>query len=237
MRVGLVLALAGAVMAFLEWRQPGYALPRVDGWRWRAVALSLAQIGAAAVGAVLLGPWMRAFAVVDATPLGLVGGAVWGYLGVTFLYYWWHRARHHSDVLWRLLHQVHHSPARIELLATYYKHPLESVTNVVFGAMLLFVVLGLTGPQAAIVTTLCGLAEFFYHWNVRTPRWLRFVVQRPEAHRLHHELGVHAGNYADLPIWDLMFGTYRDPDPEPVRCGFGAAEQRLGEMLAFRGVA
>ena len=44
--------------------------------------------------------------------------ALVGYLAITFVYYWWHRARHQSDVLWRVLHQLHHSPARLELAAT-----------------------------------------------------------------------------------------------------------------------
>ena len=234
MWVGVVLAAAAVGMAVIERLRPHDRLPQVQGWRRRAVALSLVQVAAAAAGSLVLGPDLRRFALVDAAPLGTLGGAIWGYVGITFLYYWWHRARHEVPLLWRTLHQVHHSPTRLELLTTYYKHPLEAVTNVLFGAFLLFSVLGLTGPQAAIVTTLCGLAEFFYHWNVRTPRWLRFVIQRPEAHRLHHELGVHAGNYADLPVWDLLFGTYRDPDPAPVPCGFSRGrERRLREMLAF----
>lgn len=236
MIAGGILLVAGIVMALVERWRPGHALPDVARWKLHAVALSLIQIAAAVAGALLLGPWLRRFALVDASPLGFWAGSVWGYVGITFLYYWWHRARHEIPWLWRGLHQVHHSPGRIELLTTYYKHPLESVSNVVFGAVLLQVVLGLDPAQTAAVTVACGLAEFFYHWNVRTPRWMRYLVQRPEAHRLHHELDVHSGNYGDLPIWDLLFGTYRDPDGPPVRCGFGASERRLAEMLRFREV-
>ncbi|MEZ4237715.1 MAG: sterol desaturase family protein [Myxococcota bacterium] len=237
MEAGLILLVAGVVMALVERCKPGHDLPAVERWKPRAVTLSAIQIAAAAVGAVAIGPHVRWVSLVDAEPLGFWLGSLYGYLGVTFLYYWWHRARHEIGWLWRGLHQVHHSPGRIELLTTYYKHPLESVSNVVLGAVLLYAVLGLTPAQAGAVTVACGLAEFFYHWNVRTPRWLRYVIQRPEAHRLHHELGVHAGNYADLPIWDLLFGTYRDPDGAPVRCGFGPAERLLREMLRFRKVA
>jgi sterol desaturase/sphingolipid hydroxylase (fatty acid hydroxylase superfamily) len=239
MEVGLTLLLAGALMAFAERRRPGHELPAVEGWKGRALLLSGVQVGAAALGALLLGPWLRRYALLDAEGLGTLLGSVWGYAAITFVYYWWHRARHQVGLLWRTLHQVHHSPARLELLTTYYKHPLESISNVVFGALLMYVVLGLTPAQAALVTTACGLAEFFYHCNVRTPRWLRYLIQRPEAHRLHHELGVHAGNYADLPLWDLMFGTYRDPDAPvlEVRCGFlPSQERRLREMLRFREV-
>jgi sterol desaturase/sphingolipid hydroxylase (fatty acid hydroxylase superfamily) len=43
---------------------------------------------------------------------------------------------------------------------------------------------------------------------------------------------VHAYNYADLPLWDMLFGTFRNPQRRDARCGFGADEARLREMLA-----
>lgn len=30
------------------------------------------------------------------------GGAIAGYLVITFIYYWWHRARHESGLQWPL---------------------------------------------------------------------------------------------------------------------------------------
>jgi sterol desaturase/sphingolipid hydroxylase (fatty acid hydroxylase superfamily) len=66
---------------------------------------------------------------------------------------------------------------------------------------------------------------------VPTPYWLGFFVQRPESHCVHHEEGLHHYNYADLPVWDWMFGTLRNPRSWDARCGFGEAEYRLGEML------
>src|SRR5260370_10151383 len=56
-----------------------------------------------------------------------------------------------------------------------------------------------------------GLAELVYHWNVKTPHWLGYIFQRPESHCIHHQEGVHAFNYSDLPMWDMLFGTYRNP--------------------------
>jgi sterol desaturase/sphingolipid hydroxylase (fatty acid hydroxylase superfamily) len=63
------------------------------------------------------------------------------------------------------------------------------------------------------------------------------VIQRPEAHCEHHRLGVHAWNYGDLPIWDLLFGTFRNPERFEGRCGFEApADRRVFAMLGFRDV-
>lgn len=51
----------------------------------------------------------------------------------------------------------------------------------------------------------------FQHTNVRTPHWLGFFVQRPESHSQHHRRGQHRYNYADLPVFDIIFGTFRNP--------------------------
>jgi sterol desaturase/sphingolipid hydroxylase (fatty acid hydroxylase superfamily) len=73
--------------------------------------------------------------------------------------------------------------------------------------------------------------------NVSTPRWIGYFVQRPEMHRIHHEFGVHEGNYSDLPLWDMLFGTYRNPATVNVDCGFEAArEARVLDMLACKDV-
>jgi hypothetical protein len=97
--------------------------------------------------------------------------------------------------------------------------------------------LGLLPESAAISITICGVMELFYHWNVRTPRWLGYIVQRPESHCVHHERGVHNCNYADLPIWDILFGTFHNPTIFDRECGFDHdRECRIVEMLTFKDV-
>ena len=176
--------------------------------------------------------WLIAHRLWSADGLGVFGGAVVGYLVFTFLYYWWHRWRHESPLLWRWLHQLHHSPQRVEVVTSFYKHPFELVANSVLSSIVGYLIVGL-GPEAAAGTVLlAGLAELFYHWNVRTPYWLGFIVQRPESHCVHHEEGLHSYNYADLPIWDMLFGTFRNPRAWDARCGFGPSDElRVLEML------
>jgi sterol desaturase/sphingolipid hydroxylase (fatty acid hydroxylase superfamily) len=169
--------------------------------------------------------------------LGPVAGGVVGYVVSTFVYYWWHRARHSVGVLWRGFHQLHHSPRRIEVVTSFYKHPAEHAGNSLLSAAIAYPLLGLSPQAAGVYTLLSALAEFVYHANVRTPRWLGWFVQRPEMHRIHHEHGRHAGNYGDLPVWDMLFGTYRNPATSKGRCGFDDdRERRVGAMLAFRDV-
>jgi sterol desaturase/sphingolipid hydroxylase (fatty acid hydroxylase superfamily) len=111
------------------------------------------------------------------------------------------------------------------------------IVNSVIGSLLVYGLLGLS-PQAGAIYTLCtALGEFFYHTNVRTPRWVGWVFQRPEMHRIHHQYGSHRNNYGDIVWWDMLFGTYDNPPTWSDRCGYDdAREQRLADMLIYRDV-
>jgi hypothetical protein len=89
-----------------------------------------------------------------------------------------------------------------------------------FLSSLLAVVLGAGPEAAALAGALFAFAGLFQHANVRTPRWLGYFIQRPEQHSVHHARGVHAYNYANLPLWDLAFGTFRNPHGFVAEAGF-----------------
>ena len=131
----------------------------------------------------------------------------------------------------------HHSPVRVEILTSFYKHPVEILINGFLSAFILYVLLGLS-PQAVTITVLItGIAELFYHWNVRTPYWLGFLFQRPESHCLHHRQGYHRNNFSDLPLWDMLFGTFENPRIAPERCGFtDELERQIVPMLLGKDV-
>jgi Fatty acid hydroxylase len=52
-----------------------------------------------------------------------------------------HRLRHQRG-FWQVFHQIHHSASRIEILTSFYKHPVEILTNSITTAVLLYPVLG-----------------------------------------------------------------------------------------------
>lgn len=230
---GIVLAAAFGMIA-VEIARPGRSWPEVRGWWLRAIALNAVQVGSVWLAGHVWDRWLLRHRVWSADGLGTLGGAALGYLAITLTYYWWHRWRHEVDVLWRWFHQVHHSPQRIEIITSFYKHPFEILFNGVLSSAILYLGVGVGRGAAALAVLVTGLAELFYHWNVRTPYWLGFVFQRPESHCIHHQEGVHASNYSDLPLWDILFGTFRNPRAWAARCGFGEGEHRLPEML--RGV-
>lgn len=64
-----------------------------------------------------------------------------------------------------------------------------------------------------------------------------FIFQRPEMHRIHHERSKHYNNFSDLPIWDMLFGTFENPKERDMKCGFKPErETKLIEMLTFKNV-
>src|SRR6185436_19364061 len=84
-------------------------------------------------------------------------------------------------------------------------------------------------------TTFLGV---FQHINVRTPQWLGYFVQRPESHSLHHGRGIHQYNYSDLPLFDILFGTFRNPKEFVIENGFyDGASAKIGQLLLFKDVA
>lgn len=220
-----------------QWRRPGRAWPQVAGWATRAWSASAVQGLVVAVGALTWDRWLMDTAWLPGQRLGWFAGGLAGYVCTTFVFYWWHRARHEVPWLWRWVHQAHHSPQRLEVITSFYKHPLEMVLNSLLMGAVHCCVLGLTPAAVSFSVLLCGVAELFYHWNVETPRWLGRWIQRPEMHCEHHRAGAHRNNYADLPLWDMLFGTYHNPEAFDGRCGFGADEHRVGDMLRGRRVA
>ena len=237
MTIPLFVLAVGLVMLSVERCVMARRWPRVEGWWPRAIAANLVQIAIAVVAGTVWDRWMIRHQPWSLEGFGVLGEAVLGYFVITFVYYWWHRWRHEVPLLWRWLHQFHHSPQRIELITSFYKHPIEIVLNGILSSVIVYLVVGLSPMGAALAVTLTGLAEFVYHWNVPTPHWLGYLIQRPESHCVHHQEGLHHYNYADLPLWDALFGTFLNPVEWHERCGFGPdAERRVVDLLLGRDV-
>lgn len=227
------IALLGVTFLGLERALPARPLPAVRAWWPRLLAANLFQLTVV----LAVGPLTQR-ALDPLLPLdrfAAFGAGTLAYLFSTFVWYWWHRARHEIAPLWLGFHQLHHSPARIEVAMAFYKHPLEQLANALLSAAVAGPLFGLSPTAAVVYASFSALAEFVYHTNIRTPRWLGYFVQRPEMHRLHHGRGHHTQNYADLPIWDMLFGTYTNPATFDGPCGFDD-EHRVGAMLLFQDV-
>jgi sterol desaturase/sphingolipid hydroxylase (fatty acid hydroxylase superfamily) len=237
--VALLVVLA-SYLAFivLDFVRPARSFTRIRFWRLKGLAFFFVSM---AIGTVLPFVWagfVERHRVLDLWGLGAVGGAAVGFVVLQLFAYWWHRAMHSVNFLWRWFHQMHHSAERVDIFGAMYFHPLDIAGFTAVQGLVLGLLLGVSAPAAALAGAFGLFAALFQHANIRTPRWVAAFVQRPEAHALHHGRGVHAFNYADFPLWDALFGTLRNPASWQGQAGFhDGASKRVGAMLIGRDVA
>lgn len=233
MRLSLLMAL---VLILLERLYPAHVQPVVRRWVPRALVLGFTGVPLLMIGQMTWIPFFRNNALTALLqPLPPVVNGLIAFVVFQLFLYWWHRIKHVNDFLWRVLHQMHHSPSRIEVLTAYYGHPLDGLGNLMLSAFVCWCLLGLDWRAVGCFSLIEAFYDYFTHSNLRTPYWLGYFVQRPEMHRVHHEYGRHRSNYS-LPIWDMLFGTHVNPRPgeEIQRCGFDAdKELMIGPMLRF----
>jgi sterol desaturase/sphingolipid hydroxylase (fatty acid hydroxylase superfamily) len=232
----ILVVLATIIFLILERVFPGRELPKSKGWYFRAVLVNFVQLGITLATASL---WIHLFDVsifkLSTLDMPIAEGFIGWFIG-TFFFYWWHVIRHRSG-FWLIFHQIHHSPSRIEIVTSFYKHPIEILSDAILSALILYPLLGCSMVGAFWYNFFAAIGEYFYHANIKTPNWLRFLIQTPELHSVHHEYNVHKYNFSDIPVWDRLFGTYKDTTEFVDRCGFpSGAEEKLGDMLAFKDV-
>lgn len=227
-----------ALLVALDALVPARVLPAVRGWKLKGIVSFVLFMALVMTGPVLWDAWLGEYRLIDATGLGVIGGGLVGLVVQQFLSYWWHRTMHRSPVLWRLFHQMHHSAERVDIYGNFWFHPLDVLGFGFVGSLALVLVVGVSAEAAIVANVITALASSFGHANLRTPRWLGYFVQRPENHALHHERGVHGSNYGDIALWDMVFGTWRNPEGFPAETGFyDGASSRVVEMLVFRDVS
>ena len=233
--VGLLVPVFYFVMLGVESRWPARDFPPRRGWRWLGIGFLLLIAAVGTVVPLLVSPdWLAAHRWLDGSSLGVAGGTLAGWLVLSFISFLYHRLSHFWSPLWRLSHQLHHSPQRVDISGSVLFHPLEMVVQVLWALFATTIVLGLDPLAAALVGVVQAFHGMFQHWNVHTPAWLGYFMQRPEAHCLHHRRGVHADNYSDFPLWDMLAGSWRNPRNFKGECGFDApVDRRLGAMLAW----
>jgi sterol desaturase/sphingolipid hydroxylase (fatty acid hydroxylase superfamily) len=207
-------------------------------WRLRALSVTIFTF-AFSVGITLF--WGRLLAgrsLVDGSSLGIAGGAVVGILVYQLIRYWYHRTAHRSDLLWRWAHQMHHSAESVDAFGAYYLHPVDTFFFTTWSSLVFFPLLGLRPEAGAIGGAFLVFKAMFQHANIKTPRWIGYIIQRPESHGVHHERDVHKYNYSDLPLWVMLFGTFCNPHAWEGEAGFyKGASSRVGSMLIGRDIS
>ena len=148
--------------------------------------------------------------------------------------YWRHRAEH-SRLLWRI-HATHHADTQLHWMSVHRKHPLGKLLSVFVDNAL---VLAIGVPAWAILAAALVRTWWGYFTHADLPWTLGVfgkVMLSPAAHRLHHirDEELMGSNYGNtVAVWDLLFGTYRDPSPH-LNCETGIEEGTrgfLGELV------
>lgn len=236
--LGLAIPATYLAMLAVEQIRPARLFPPVGWWRLTGAAF-VALLLSLNVALPLLLPldWLERHRVFDLSRLHPLTGALLGYLAVSFANSLFHRAEHAFDPLWRLFHQMHHSPRRVDVSGAAFTHPTEMVAMACISLGITVFLLGLDPVAAAITGYIGAFYSMFQHWNIRTPRWLGYLIQRPESHCLHHERGIHGRNFSDLPLWDMLFGSFANPPGFAGDVGFDPPnDRRIGGMLCWRDV-
>lgn len=231
-----LFSLPAFLLLDLVVRHQRFDAPR--GWRLRGLVVSAASFWLSMVVAAGWSGVLEGRSLLDGSRLGLFGGAIVGILAYELVHYWYHRLAHRWDPLWRASHQMHHSAESLDAFGAYYLHPLDTFFFTTWSSLVFFGVLGLPAEAGLLAGAFLAFNAAFQHANIRTPRWLGYLIQRPESHSIHHARGVHAFNYSDLPLWDMVFGTFRNPAGMAPKVGFWkGASARVFSMLIGRDVS
>lgn len=230
--LGLIPALIIA-----DWAIRGHKHDSTRFWRIRAALVTVSAFYFAGYIAVFWGSLLGDFHLLDGRRLGTFAGALAGIAIYELAHYWYHRAAHQFNWLWRAGHQMHHSAESLDAFGAYYLHPVDVFLFTTISSLVFFPLLGLGVKAGVIGAFFLTFNAMFQHMSFSTPRWLGYIIQRPESHSVHHGKGIHRYNYSDLPLWDMLFGTFRNPGSFQAEHGFyPGASGRIADMLLFRDV-
>ncbi|CAN5495902.1 hypothetical protein BH10PSE3_BH10PSE3_32610 [soil metagenome] len=139
------------------------------------------------------------------------------FLLYTLFDYWSHRLDH-SRLFWPL-HRFHHAAESFSVLTAARVHP--AMFTAIVGAVLPGLLLGSKPAALASVGLVIIIIRLLIHSRIESNfGWVgRWIVQSPLHHRLHHSLNRMPINLGLLPIWDRLFGTWRDAPRQAMRIG------------------
>lgn len=236
--ISLSIIAMYAMLMLAEAIFPARKLPDVKYWKIKGIAAFLVFFFLSTYLPLCWAQLLPPTQLLNLSGIGTLAGAVAGILLYEFGMYWWHRAMHRSDFLWRVFHQMHHSAERIDTYGAFYFSPFDMVGWTALGTICFSVIMGLDPKAVTVVLLVTNFFSIFQHANIRTPRWLGYVIQRPESHGYHHARHIHRHNYSDLPLFDILFGTFHNPKNYEHEAGFyPGASGRVMDMLRFRDVS
>jgi alkylglycerol monooxygenase len=138
------------------------------------------------------------------------------FLGVDFLYYWFHRSGHEVNAFWAA-HVVHHQSEEYNLAVALRQGAFQPAFSWVF--YLPLALLGFPPLMFLTVSSIDTLYQFWIHTRaIGRLGPLEWVLNTPSNHRVHHGRNpkyIDRNHGGILIVWDRLFGTYQKEEEEP----------------------
>jgi sterol desaturase/sphingolipid hydroxylase (fatty acid hydroxylase superfamily) len=155
-----------------------------------------------------------------------------------FVVYWFHRACHRFEILWRF-HAVHHTSEHLDWVAAHREHPFDGIVTAAL-MNLPAIVLGVRPELLAGIAIFRACWAIFVHSNTRIALGpLAYLLGAPELHHWHHSRREGARdnvghNFANLaPYWDVVYGTHHCPASDDYELGISESYPRSYPALMF----
>jgi sterol desaturase/sphingolipid hydroxylase (fatty acid hydroxylase superfamily) len=230
--VSMILLAIYAALMLSEAIFPARKLPYIKYWRIKGILFFFIFFYLSTYLPLWYAACLPSTPLFDINQWGTAAGILAGVLLYELGMYVWHWSMHRNHRLWKVFHQMHHSAERLDTYGAFYFSPWDMIGFTLLGTVCFSLLLGVTPQSTTAILLITNFLSMFQHANIRTPVWLGYIIQRPESHAVHHARGIHAYNYSDLPLFDILFGTFRNPEKYIKETGFyDGASQRMKEML------
>lgn len=226
-----------AILLIAEELFPGRPLPKIKYWKVKGILSFVCYFFLSSYLPLFWNETLSKFQILNFSFLGNLGGAIVALLIYEFGVYIWHRSMHKSNFLWRIFHQMHHSAERVDSYGAFFFSPMDMIGFTLLTSLALVVIGGFTVQATIYAIYGATFLAVIQHANIKTPQWMGYIFQRPESHSVHHAKGVHAYNYSDLPLFDIILGTFNNPKEFVNETGFyNGASSRIVDMLLFKDI-
>lgn len=209
-----VLLLIVAEIAFCLWSKNGY-------YEFQD---SIASLGTAiinqCVNVAVAAAWLPVLLWLNAHALFTIEESVLSavalFFGVDFLFYWFHRFGHRTNIGWAA-HMPHHSTEEMN-----YAVALRASVTQRFFSFFFYWPLALVGFKAEYVVAMVAfhlVLQLLPHTRVvpKLPRFIESWMNTPSHHRVHHarnDLYLDKNYGGFLIIWDKLFGSFEEESEE-----------------------
>jgi len=155
---------------------------------------------------------------------------------VDLLDYWMHRALH-TQWFWHQ-HAWHHAPKVIYWISGLRTSPgqivIRIIPSTIFAAFISF---DQFINLSIFFLVFFTLSQHYIHSNMRVPyeKYIELLLVTPRYHMVHHSVDRRYSdtNFAQIFVWDKLFGTFTDPVSVPEDAPSGLNYENTNLRLLF----